>query len=578
MNVKPVTGITWAQPSDDLAMLNSLIAGASNGTTLTLPRKTWHLSGSVTVLPGKANLTIDFNGGQIVWLNAGSGDNLYGIKVGMQAGNPLGLDATTPTKRSTIDDNITVKYVVNAPSTGATTITINDTVTTAPAAGDIWVLYDLQQVIDVGSGPTTTANRTWLFKVGSYNAGSKVITVDASSGACPHAFTGTVKIAKLNGVATYGSCENITIRNLNVVGRALSNRAMQRYIIHAQCVHGLTVDNVKFSEVQTGAVNAFACTNVTVTNCRVERMGLSGGGEGVGFWFHGCSRVTCSRLYGRSLRHLVEFADGSADGLVTESLCEQQDPSGAAWDTHGGGEARIEFRSVRGGYVHLGNATYPLGGTNLKLARSDVNRVRIQGSVGLAELVDSEIEQGVTAITLFRSPTHYAPLDVRITGCYVGTVDDGGCIRFAGTGGGIPKATNILVENCLVRNTESTSTYCPGIDITNWNTSSGTLTVRNCVFDAPNRTDAKDIVRLWGDDTNMSIGTLTLLIEDCSAYNRTGKLLNIRSSAGRVGGGTVTVRRNGLFNACTAETTGGLTSSWNSAASLSASRNSIRKW
>lgn|GEM_PF-5409224 len=581
MKWKPLallTGRGWVQPPDDLASLNSAISAAANGSTVTLQRRGYHLSGPIVVPPGKANLTIDLNGATLIWTAAGAGDNLYGIKVGMQSGNPLSLDAATPTKRTTLDDNLTVKYAVNAPSKGATTVVINDTVATAPAAGDIWIVYDRGQLIDVSSGPTTTAIRTWTIKVSAYNSGTKTITVDPSSGTCPHTFSGTVRVAKLSGVSTYGSCENITIKNGTIIGRALSNRARQRYIVHAQCVHGLTVQDVSFYGVQTGCVNAFACSNVLIERCKAYDMGLSGGGEGVAFWLHGCVKATVRDVYGRSLRHCVEVCDGSAQVTVTNGVCDLQHPSGAAWDTHGGYDEDVTFSNCRGGWIHFGNATYVNGGNNLVATGCMVDCVKLHGEVTRADILDCRLSQGVVALTYLNSGTHYAPKDVRIQRTSIGTWSDGGCIRFAGTGGGLPKAANILVEDCYVENSEASSTYCPGIDVTNWNTASGTLTVRRTTFHAPNRTDAKDAIRLWGDDTNMSIGALTLLVEDCNVLVRGSKLLNVRSSAGRVGSGTVTVRRSALYGACTAETTSGLASSWNSAAALSASGNGIVRW
>lgn len=576
--IKATTGTTWVTPQDDLSALNTLISSAANGSTITLQKRAYNLSGPIVVPPGKANLTLDLNGATLRWLTPGASDNLYGIKVGMQSGNPLSLDAVAPTKRPTLDDNLTVKYVATAPSKGATTVVINDTVTTAPAAGDIWIVYDLGQLIDVSSGPTTTGIRTWTLKVSAYNSGTKTITVDPSSGTCPHAFSGTVKVAKLSGVSTYGSCENITIKNGTIIGRALSTSARQRYIVHAQCVHGLTVQDVAFYGVQTGCVNAFACSNVLIERCKAYDMGLSGGGEGVAFWLHGCVNATVRDVYGWSLRHCVEVSDGSAQVTVANGVCDRQDPSGAAWDTHGGYDEDVTFSNCRGGWIHLGNATYITGGNNLVASGCVVECVKLHGEITRADILDCKLSQGVIALTYLNSGTHYAPRDVRIRRTSIGTWSDGGCIRFAGTGGGLPKATNILVEDCHVENSEASSSYSPGIDITNWNTASGTLTVRRTTFHAPNRTDAKDAIRLWGDDTNMSIGTLTLLAEYCNVQIRGGKLLNIRSSAGRVGSGTVTVRYNGLYGACTDQTSGGLASSWNSAASLSVAGNGIRRW
>lgn len=565
------TASNYRELADELAALNTAISQLADDATLTLEGRPYWLSGPVVVPCGKSGITIQGTAGtQFVWTTAGGSDALYGVKVGMGTGSSLGIDdAETPTKRTTLDDNVTLIYTATAPSRGDTSIVLDDTITTPPAEGDIWILYDLNQGLDIDNGPTTTGTKTFLFKVGAYTVGTKTITIDEASGAVPHTFSGTVNCAKLTGEATYGACENITIDGIKFDCVARDTFAKQKWIVQAQNVHGLTISNCSFDGASTGALNIAACTDVTVEDCSATRLATTGAGLGVAFWFHGCTDVTVTSPVVDTCRHAVEFTDGCARCRVTDGVCTNQDATGSAWDTHGCLSYDIEFVRCTGGFGHAGNATYILGDDLVVFTDCVLDAVKVHGDTVKCSLDGCTLSQGVFANAYIYDGTKYSPVEVDIAGCTLGNFSDGGCIRVSATGtGATAELETLSVTDCRIESTEAASDYSPFVDVYN-NVLAGTttITVTGNTISAPNRTDAKPVIRLWGTDAVMSYGDLQMEVSDNKIVAKGCKLLHLRST-GTVTAGTVAVEDNRLWSGCTAATKAGATDDWNEGATL----------
>ena len=347
--------------SDNSDEINQMFEEIPEGSKVTFEKGTYVVTKPIEI--NKSNISVDFNGSEIIW----RGDN---------STESNGVIKSTGVLESTIDVNS-----FTSDRKGITlTVSAHDLV-----KGDY--IYLMGNTVNRDYVNNFLPSTTNLLKVSEVTPTTVKVSFVNNYDYTDDTY---FRLAKANVIS------NVDISNADIIDESQSgfiNGVYLNYVVNS------TVENINIHETTRKGVKIQSCNNVKVENIYATAKVITAG-SGYGMQVNQSYNVNLSNINGGYLRHLIDITQ-SVDVIARD--CEGFNSTNASFDLHGISESGIVFENCKGDFVIGNDTSFPLTSTDIVLDNCFITYMTVNFANKL-KIVNSKINgfnwAGVVDLTL----------------------------------------------------------------------------------------------------------------------------------------------------------------------------------